>query len=179
MKNFLRELGSADPTPGGGAAAAMTGALGAALLEMVSRLNKDTASAQKAARMKARFQTLMQKDARAFKKVYALYKKKTSCCSPAYQRALQGAAAAPGEICMLAVEGAALALSQKKKTSRWLISDLKESAILFKACFESARLNVNVNLEGFHDKGEAKKVDAYLNKKYEELIKSGGKVFRG
>ncbi len=178
MKSFLKELGSSNATPGGGAAAAMTGALGAALLEMVSRINKDTAAAGKASQMKSRFQSLMKKDERAFKKVFALYKKKTSCCSPAYQKALQNAAAAPGEICMLAADAARLALAQKKKTSPWLVSDLKESLILFRASFDSARLNVEVNLKGFHDKAEAKKVAAYLDKRYSELMKDGNKVFR-
>ena len=176
MKNFLRELGSASPTPGGGAAAALTGALGAALLEMVARLNKDMAAAKKAEKLKNRLQALIATDTKAFQKLYALYKKKTSCCAPVYQKALTNAAAAPEEMCLLASQAAKLALSQKNKTSQWLISDLKESALLLKAAFESARLNVNVNLKGFHDHASAKKIDSRLNKEYAQLVKSGGKL---
>ena len=39
LQKFLEKLGSESPSPGGGAAAALTGALGGALLEMVCRLN--------------------------------------------------------------------------------------------------------------------------------------------
>src|SRR6185312_2573436 len=38
LGDFLTRLGSADPTPGGGAAAAVVGALGAALIEMTANL---------------------------------------------------------------------------------------------------------------------------------------------
>src|SRR5579872_967935 len=38
LGDFLDRLGSADPTPGGGAAAAVVGALGAALIEMTANL---------------------------------------------------------------------------------------------------------------------------------------------
>ena len=177
--HFLRELGSASPAPGGGAAAALTASLGAALLEMVARLNKDGAAAKKAEGIKNRLASLMVLDAKAFEKIYTLYKKKTSCCAPRYQTALKNAAATPEEICLLSAQGVKLALSQNNKTSAWLISDLKEAAILFKASFESARLNVNVNLKGFHDTASAKKIDSRLNKEYAQLLKNGGKVLKG
>ena len=39
------------------------------------------------------------------------------------------------------------AIVEKRHTSAWLISDLKEAVILLKACMESARLNVEINLK--------------------------------
>lgn len=173
---FLNELGSASPAPGGGAAAALTAALGAALLEMVSRLNRDAVTAKKARRIKQRLEKLMVLDAKAFEKVYAMYKNKASCCSLAYQSAIRNAAAPPEAICELSAEAVRLALSQKNKTSRWLISDLKECVLLLKASFESARLNVNVNLKGFHDTASAKKIDKRLSREYAQLLKNGQKI---
>ncbi len=38
VNNFLNELASSSPTPGGGSVAALAGALGAALLSMVGNL---------------------------------------------------------------------------------------------------------------------------------------------
>ena len=143
---------------------------------MVARLNRDSSTAKKAQQMKNRLQGLMVTDAKAFKKIHTLYQKKTSCCAPVYQKALENAATPPEQICIITAQATKLALSQKNKTSQWLMSDLKESVILLKASFESARFNVNVNLKGFHDHAAAKKIDGRLNKEYAGLLKNGRRI---
>src|SRR5690606_22180938 len=71
---YLRQLASSAPTPGGGAAAALNAAQGAALVAMVVRLSKEPGVDwnQWAQRMDAAadaFQSLMDEDARAFQSV--------------------------------------------------------------------------------------------------------------
>ena len=84
VKGFLTSLGSGDPTPGGGAAASLSSAMGASLLMMVANhtigkqkyaefeeLNKRVRDEAEA--MLGRFIQGMDNDAEAFKAVSAAY----------------------------------------------------------------------------------------------------------
>src|ERR1700682_3498258 len=73
LQTYIDELASAQPTPGGGSASALGGAMGAALASMVARLtiNKPECAAvheqigellQQTETIRARFQQLMQED---------------------------------------------------------------------------------------------------------------------
>ena len=153
---FLEALGSKKGAPGGGAAAALTGATGVALVEMISRLNDvrhghSSRAAQKAAALRREFQSLIGKDAKAFekiKKIYKDHKKKPA----AWQSALKNGAGVPLLICEACVQATALAQKERARTSAWLESDRKESIILLQAAFESAVLNIEINLKGITDK---------------------------
>src|SRR5579859_3829799 len=83
--DLLERLGSSDPTPGGGAAAAVVGALGAALIEMTANLTigrprlADVEGQAKqiegrAAELRHRLERLGDADADAFDKVTAAYR---------------------------------------------------------------------------------------------------------
>ena len=85
IETFLERLGSADPTPGGGAAAALTSALGASLIMMVTNNTLDKKkcvefkelqidSRSKAHLIKEHLTSCIEKDARAYAKVAAAYK---------------------------------------------------------------------------------------------------------
>ena len=155
LKDFLKELGSKKGAPGGGAAAALAASAGAALVEMVARLNdarfkKTSGSAAQASLLRKRMQGMMQKDARAFKKIKAAYK--TRVRQPhAWQRALKEGAETPFEICESSRKAAHLAEKEKSRTSDWLESDRLEALVLLRAAFESARLNVEINLREIKD----------------------------
>src|SRR6266487_2059967 len=85
LQEYLDELASAQPTPGGGSAAALSGAMGAALASMVARLTLGKANyvdvepeiaelLQRTEKLRARFQQLMQEDIDAYGKLSASFK---------------------------------------------------------------------------------------------------------
>src|SRR2546430_14422657 len=85
LQHFLDELASSKPTPGGGSASALCGAMGAALASMVARLTLGkTAYAdvqpeiekllQETEKLRERFQQLMQEDIDAYGRLSAAFK---------------------------------------------------------------------------------------------------------
>lgn len=153
---FMDKLGSSAGAPGGGAAAALTAAMGLALGEMVAQINaKKTGerSLAKAAKLKALRRSMekaMDTDAATFDRLSKFYKSKDR--GPRYHEALENCAEVPMGICAAAAEGIRIVRSEAAFTGRWLMSDLKESEILLKAAFYSAKLNVDVNLNEIPDK---------------------------
>ena len=156
LGSFLRLLGSQAGAPGGGAAAALTGAGGAAILEMVSRLNdkrlgRSSGTTKKAVRLRIRVQKLIAADAQAFgriQKAYRLRAKKKAL----WQKALKAGARPPLLICESCASAATLVKNERRRTSAWLESDRKEALILLRAAYDSARLNVEVNLKEMRDR---------------------------
>ena len=153
---FLDKLGSDSGSPGGGAAAALTAAIGIALVEMVVRINSKrknpTGGKSKAARLKTlrrRMESVMDRDAAVFSKLSKLLKAKNR--GTLYQTALKAAAAVPFVICKTVPEGLRLAKSEAAFTGRWLMSDLVESESLLKAAFFTGKLNVEINLNEIED----------------------------
>jgi methenyltetrahydrofolate cyclohydrolase len=63
---FLDALGAKTPAPASGAAAALTGALGAALAELASRLAKDDDAVERARALQARLLELADEDGEAY-----------------------------------------------------------------------------------------------------------------
>ena len=153
---FLDELGSSFSTPGGGAAAALSAATATALVEMVTRINEKKRSAPRVYIMRRRLQELMTLDAKAFVKISALYKKSDK--GPAFQKALKEGATCPEEICRIVSIVSGFAAGQKKKTGKWLVSDLREAAVLLPAAFEGARFTVEINLVSMKDEGYIRRV---------------------
>ena len=155
LASFLAQLGSQSGAPGGGAAAALTGACGAALVEMTARLNdKRTKSSSgvssKAASLRLKLLGLISKDAKAFaliQKTYPVRKKKPAL----WQKALKAGVQPPLEIAEASASAALLAKKEKGRTSAWLESDRREALILLAAAFKSARLNVEINLKEMTD----------------------------
>ncbi len=155
IDTFFRELGSANPAPGGGAAAAVCACLGLSLYEMVLRLNarKNPAKLKQAAKVRKTTETclrLMQKDAQAFASISKIYK--SGDRGTAYQKALKVGAQVPFEIIQLAKQALSQTPSEYADTSRWLKSDLMESELLLRASIRAAALNVEINLKSITDK---------------------------
>lgn len=173
LEKFLRDLGSDAPAPGGGAAAGVVGAIASSLVEMVSALNVKRAKKKnldasgslknisRAKKSRSEFLKLIRKDIAAFLKVSGLDSAARE--KPAYQKALYECALAPLELCRLAQETLTFAKEEKPRTSAWLMSDLKEAAILCDATFRSARLNVEINLRGITDSVTITHLSAELN----------------
>jgi formiminotetrahydrofolate cyclodeaminase len=156
LDRFLADLGSKKGAPGGGAAAALTGSIGAALVEMTARLNdarlkKSSGASTKAQTLRKSLRALMAADARAFARIQKIYKVRREKPG-AWQKALKGGAKPPLAIARSCAAAANLARGEKSRTSAWLESDRAEALILLQAAFRAAELNVEVNLRLIEDK---------------------------
>ena len=178
---FVDLLASDAPAPGGGSAAALEGALGAALTAMVCGLTVGkkkyadyqelAESAQKKALdLKARFVDVMDRDTEAFNVVSAAFgmpkatDEEKAARSAAIQEGLKGCTKTPFEMMELAVETLELTASILGKSNDSAASDLGVSALSLRAAIQGAWLNVLINIgslkdtalaEDYRKKGEA------------------------
>jgi formiminotetrahydrofolate cyclodeaminase len=182
LGSFLDELGSASSVPGGGVAAGLTAAAGLCLLEMVVRLN-DKRLKEKSPKIRlliksrARIMRLMRLDAQAFSAISKSWK--TGRRDASFQNALKSGASVPLEMCRIIEKIGSIFQTEKNRTSRWLLSDLKESGILLEAAFRAARLNVEINLADMADEGFARQAKNELDRKQKKIIFCVGKLFKG
>jgi formiminotetrahydrofolate cyclodeaminase len=163
LGEFLERLGSSDPTPGGGAAAAVVGALGAALVEMTANLTigrprladvQDQAQRieRRASDLRSRLQQLGDADAEAFDHVTSAYKlpraddAQKAARTQAIQSALRIAADVPLETARISAEVVELAEEAAPVLNAAVISDVLVGALLAQAALNGAALNVEINL---------------------------------
>jgi methenyltetrahydrofolate cyclohydrolase len=168
LERFFAELASEAPTPGGGTAAAVAGALGAALTEMVAALTlskEKFASAhgamrsisEAARRAREEFSKLAREDAAAYDAVVAARRlpKETEDQKGVRQEAIQVANRRATEVPMRTARLAASLLSALpelvEKGNPNALSDAGSAAILLESAVESALLNVGINLPGVSD----------------------------
>lgn len=168
LKEYLDALASGKPTPGGGSAAALAGALGAGLLSMVANftIGKEKykgveeevkAYLQTVERIRQRLLALVHEDTLVYHKVSSAYKlpkespaeKKNR--TEAIQLALKEAASVPLEICHLTHEAVKLCPDLLEKGNPNLISDVGVGVVLLASAFESALINVEINLSSIKD----------------------------
>ena len=167
--SFLKALASAEPTPGGGSAAAYTAASAAALVGMVARVSTGKKKyaeieeemndiASRSDELRTALTTAIELDARAFDGVMASYKlpKETqdeiSARSNAIQQAMEKAAEIPLETCENAQSVLRLACTVAEKGNLNAISDAATAASLAIAAITSAGANVRINIQSL-DKG--------------------------
>ena len=184
VTEFVDLLASDAPAPGGGSAAALEGALGAALTAMVCELttigkSKEKyaeyqefviESQKKAADLQARFVDVMNRDTEAFNVVSAAFgmpkatDEEKAARSAAIQKGLEGCTATPFEMMELSVETLVLTESLLGKSNDSAASDLGVSALSLRAAIQGAWLNVLINIgslknkelaEDYRVKGEA------------------------
>jgi formiminotetrahydrofolate cyclodeaminase len=148
---YLEELASKAPTPGGGAAAGVSGAQGAALMEMVCNLTKDqegeiSAIATRAGSARQAFLALAQRDMECFNAVMAAYRKPTSerdeHLGPALTEAAQVPLATIDECTRLIEPLERLAEIGNQN----LVTDIGIAALLLEGAIRSSRLNVLIKL---------------------------------
>ena len=168
LNTFISSLASGEPTPGGGSAAALAGALGAALAAMVGRLTAGRAKyaavdAQmrsaivEADTLRSRLLALVDEDAAAYDLVRAAYRlpketvEQQTTRAAAIQQALQGASRTPlatVEACLAVLR---LAEQVVKSGNPNAATDGTVGALLAHAGLRGAVLNVRVNLSGIDD----------------------------
>ena len=168
VRAYTEHLAGSGPTPGGGSAAALCGALAAAAGAMVGSFTVGKAKfalvEADVARLLERLQALRERmlaltdaDAEAYAGVGAAYArpKQTDeekwARQAALQQALKDAAQVPLGVAEAAGEIAALLPELAEKGNPNLLSDVGVAAILASAAYEAGRLNVEVNLAGIKD----------------------------
>jgi formiminotetrahydrofolate cyclodeaminase len=159
---YLDRLASADPTPGGGSAATLVGALGAALCAMVARITADGkryAAVRDEARtiagaadaLRERLAAARPLDEAAYGAVVAASAlpkgsdDEKRARSAALQSALVGAAEAPLVAAGLCAEGIALAARANALGNTHLVSDVECALHFFRAALASSVANVRIN----------------------------------
>ena len=184
--DFVAATASKEPTPGGGAIAALTGATGAALAEMVVNLTfgkKGYEEVQsemeelqtKAKAIRNRMLELSQADADVFNifmNALGLPKntdEEKATRTAAIQQAYKDAAMVPFEIGELAYQIFDLAELASKKGNQNLITDGIIAAINARAAVKAAFLNVRINLSGIKDEAFVANVSAKMNSIEQDL----------
>jgi formiminotetrahydrofolate cyclodeaminase len=165
---LLERLGSSDPAPGGGAAAAVAGSLGAALVQMTANLTigrpRFAAVEDQARRIEARVSELRRQlaqlgdaDTEAFEKVSAAYKLprgddvQKAARLAAIQSALHGAAEVPLQTARLCAAVLEVAEEAAPVLNPAVVSDVQVGALLAAAALEGAAVNVEINLASMSD----------------------------
>lgn len=168
IEQFLEGLASKSATPGGGSAAAIMGAMGAALVSMVCNLtvgkkNYESVSEEMEALLprledlRNRLVEMVAADVEAFDKVMAAYglPKETDADklsrSAAIQEALQNATRVPLQCAHACVEVIQLSLIAAEKGNKNVISDAGVAVVAAHAALRSAALNVQVNIGTIKD----------------------------
>ena len=177
--DLLQQLGSSDPTPGGGAAAALVGALGAALVQMTANLTigrprlvdvepQARSIEGRAAELRDTLARLADTDAEVFAEVGAAYKlprqtdEEKATRARAIQTALQAAAGVPlkvAQTCRAIVE---LAEESAPILNSAVISDVLVGAVMADAALRGAALNVEINLASMTDPAQKRRLAADL-----------------
>ena len=168
VSEALEAFRSPEPTPGGGSAAALAGALGASLLAMVAGLPKSKAATEEdAQRLKAAgerctalaadLERLVDVDSAAYGLVMAAYKRPKvtdedkAVRTAAIQAAFTEAIAAPLAVmraCAAAAEQGVVVIRLGNPSAA---SDARVGFELLGAALRGAKLNVDVNLDSVKD----------------------------
>jgi methenyltetrahydrofolate cyclohydrolase len=168
LTDLLAAFRSSDPTPGGGSAAALAGAVGAALLAMVAALPKTRASdareegllreaGERCAALSDDLATLIDRDSEAYDMVMAAYKlpkgsdEEKAARSAAIQQALRSAIAAPLDVMRACATATERAIPIASLGNRSAASDVQVAVELLTAALHGARLNVEINLKSVKD----------------------------
>lgn len=181
LTTYLEALASGAPTPGGGSAAGMAGALGAALVGMVANF---TVGRSKFAAVDAALREVLagakmarelltgltQEDERAYATLSAAMKlpredeAQRRARAQAMQQALRAATAPP--LAMAAVCREVLDLAQRaaEQGNPALASDAGVAALLAEAALQASAINVRVNLARVRDQAFVDVTTAELNR---------------
>lgn len=176
IDSFLAELASKAPTPGGGGAAALCGAVGVALGNMVGKLTlgkKKYAEVQediaalnaKAEALREEFLALIDADAEAFEPLSKAYgiPKDDPTRGEVMEAALLAAVQPPLEIMRKCVKALELIAEYAAKGSALAISDAGCAAAITRAACEAAALNVFVNTKPMRDREKAGEINREAN----------------
>lgn len=173
VQSFLDELAGKASTPGGGSAAAIMGAMGAALVSMVANftvgkkgyeaVEGDMRQVLRSSEaLRTQLTEMIKADMDAFDRVMAAYgmprdtDAQKAARAEAVQAALKTAADVPLACARLSAEIIKLTAAVAAKGNRNVISDAGVAALSAEAALRSAALNVLVNVNAIKDEAFAK-----------------------
>ena len=191
---FLAQLAGNAPAPGGGGAAALVGAAGAALGNMVGSLTvgkpkyaaveaEIVALNAQAEALRLRLEQLVQADADAFIPLAAAYRlpketpEQQAHKAAVLNEALDTACAVPLEIMSACCEGIGLAAAYAAKGSVRAVSDAGCAALLCKAALQAAGLNVSINTRLMADKAHAAALNAQADRMLAAFVPQADAVY--
>lgn len=168
LQQFLDELASAEPVPGGGSVAALSGALAASLVAMVCRLTigkkgyaavggEMQAILARVELLQRDLRDLAQSDIDAYARVIDAYKlpqatdAEKSTRERAIQSALKHASDVPLRVAEHCANVLALARPVAEKGSQNAASDAGVGALMAEAGLRGAAFNVSINLAAIKD----------------------------
>ncbi|MBP1150472.1 formiminotetrahydrofolate cyclodeaminase [Methylocaldum sp. RMAD-M] len=168
IHQFLDDLASKSATPGGGSAAAIMGAMGAALVSMVCNLtigkkNYEAVEPEmkelltKAESLRAQLMDMVRADVEVFDKVMGAYglpketQEQKTARSQQIQSALQEATDVPIACAKACAEVIRLSKIVAEKGNRNVVSDAGVAVVAGYAALKSAALNVYVNAGAIKD----------------------------
>lgn len=192
LKNYINDLASNKPAPGGGSASALFAVLGCSLSSMVCALTLGKKKYEKYEKeisllhkqvlnLKIKFEKLMQDDIDAFNQISSVYKmpsqtsKQKTIRHKKIQENLPKCIEVPFEIMQFSAEGINLSQKMIGKTNKLAISDIGCAVMGFKASLKSAWLNVLINLKSF-DKAP-KDIENKAKKILKEYIKKADEIY--
>jgi formiminotetrahydrofolate cyclodeaminase len=179
IKRFLEKLSSGTPTPGGGSASALAGALSASLVAMVAGLSfkkgmtRQRGMAEigkKALTIRKRLFRAVDEDSKSFNAVIKAFRlprdseKERLHRTREIQRAYQNATVTPRLVCEQSLQLLGYSRTLILKGNPNAISDAGVAAFLADAALAGGLLNIDINLAAVTEKNFAKKMNVLMRR---------------
>jgi formiminotetrahydrofolate cyclodeaminase len=188
LQTYLDDLASSKSAPGGGSAAAVSGAMASALAAMVCRLTlgkekyadvseEITGLLNQAEEQRQRFQQLMTADIAAYTKLAACFKmprdseEQRRMRADAIQLCLTEAALVPLEMSERAVLVATICERVAEIGNTNVLSDIAAAAMLAASAGTSAAWMVRVNLKSLRDEKVVETLSTRLSRALDQITK--------
>lgn len=179
IEEFIEQLASANPAPGGGSASALAGALAAGMVEMACNL---TVGREKFSDVEEELQVVLgrarelrqsmleavDQDTEAYNAVSQAYKlpkttdEEKAIRAAAIQSALQYATEVPLKVAQAAMETYQLGQIAIKKSNPNVASDARVALLLASAARDGAIANVEINLASITDSDFSRRMTSEL-----------------
>jgi methenyltetrahydrofolate cyclohydrolase len=190
IKRLLEKLSSSMPTPGGGSASALAGALSASLVSMAAGLSLKKGSLKKEGMVKIKKEALaiqkrllhaVDEDARFYEAVLKAFRlpkntdKEILVRTKAIQKAYQKATIIPQLVSRKAIQLMEYSRTLILRGNPNIVSDAGVAAFLADAAFGGGLINIGVNLDSVVDKTFMKKMNLLmkqLTRKRNRLMKN-------
>jgi len=179
IKHFLEKLGSDHPTPGGGSASALSGALSAALVSMAAGLSLKQGGLRKeeaedlrkrALAIQKRLLRSVDEDARSYEAVLKTFRlpkhteKERLRRSKMIRKAYQKATITPQRVCQLSIQLLEYSKILVSKGNPNAVSDAGVGTFLAEAALAGGLLNIGINLVPGTEKAFLKKMHSLMSR---------------